>query len=493
MSFRLGGSTWEPQTTEEHTDKIMERMNALLQENEIKDKDGNIVQLRQNYGNALYLLALGDGQRFADNDEKLSKAINSFNIELCDDQQIENLLPIAAVTRNPGSYSTLALTVTASEDGTCTIPAGTAAAYGNVNFVVQDEVVISAGATQIVTTICDTLGPIAVLTGEVTSFTTDIANLESVENLESSVPGVAAETVNELRRRIINGNTIKYSVDGCKGALEELTGVTYARVYFNYNTGESITLPGDVEVAPRTAYIVIHGYSDKIAEVYSEYMSAPTQNNNESTGTPSTVPVTIAASTTGNAVIPEGTTASYGGHTFVTAEPVTIPAGTSQIITFTCTTIGAIIVPVLGITALDQTIANVESVGNYTGAIPGTDDPRHSQNWVTSSGQAIPIHYDDASELNIFVKVFLKEGADFGTQVDNQIKRDLIVASSAWGIGESITQLSTSAPFVGCTYTDVAYTKVSTDGINWQDVIDIGCNVIPRVIDTTIEIEQLGD
>lgn len=493
MSFEINNETWVPQSTTEHAEAILEKINTLLQENDIRDASGEVVQLKQNFSNALYLLALGDAQRFADNDEKLSAAINSFNIELCDDAQIENLLPIAAVTRNPGSYSTLRLLATASEDGVCTIPAGTKAPYGNVNFIVQTDVVISAGSSQVINTVCDTLGPIAVLTGEVDSFDAQIANLETVVNYESSIPGVAPETTTELRQRLINGNTIKYSLDGCKGALEELTGVTYARVYFNFNTAETVTLPGGVILQPRTAYIVIHGESEQIAEVYSEYMSAPTQNAPGATGTYATVKVTVKAKSAGNAVLPASTTVTYQGHTFRLGSQQTVTAGNTAALTFTCTEWGPYEVPVLGITALDQEIENVESANNEETGIPGTFDPKHSQDWITSSGQAIPIKYDDASEQKVYVRVWLKEDAESGSQVENQVKRDLILASSQWQIGETVTQLLTCAPFVDCQYTEVAYTQISNDGISWSEYLDVGCNVIPRVTDGTISVRQMGD
>lgn len=400
MSFNINGETWQPKTAAEHADAIIEKINQLLQENNVLDADGNIAQLKANYGNALYLLALGDGDRFADNDAELSKAINSFNVELCDDQQIENLLPIAAMTRNPGSYSTLTLTVTASANNGCVIPAGTKAPFENVNFVVQSEVVLTAGATQNIETVCDTIGPVAVLTGEVNAFEVTIPNLESVTNAQSSVPGTSAESTNELRKRLIRGDTIKYSLDGVKNALEELTGVTYARVYFNYNNSATITLPGNVVVQPRTAYVVIFGSSPDIAKVYSEYMNAPTQN------------------------------------------------------------------------------------------APGATTTAKEQDYVTNSGQAIPIYYDDATEKTIYVKVVLKEDAEAGTQVDNQIKRDLILSSAAWKVGEEITSLVTSVPFADISYTDVAYTLVSEDGETWENQIEIGCNVVPRVTDASITIEQ---
>ena len=170
MSFEINGNTWTPQSAQEHALSIMERVNALLQEHNVTDEQGNVIQLQANFANALYLLSLGDGDRMAANDEKLSAAINSFNVELCDDAQIENLLPIAAMGRNTGSYSTLLLTATASEDGDCLIPAGTKAPYNDVNFVVTADTLIEAGTYAKVPTRCDTVGAITVLTGEITSF-----------------------------------------------------------------------------------------------------------------------------------------------------------------------------------------------------------------------------------------------------------------------------------------------------------------------------------
>ena len=490
MSFKIDGEEWQPKTASEHADLLIQKINELLQANGIEDKDGNIIQLKKNYGNALYLLALGDGQRFAENDEALSKAINSFNIELADDQQIQNLLPIAAMTRNPGSYSTLQLVATASDDGQCIIPAGTKAPYGDVNFVTQIEVVISAGSTAIVDTVCDTLGPVVVLSGEITAFESEIANLESVTNPTSSVPGVAPETTNQLRKRLLAGDTIKYSLNGCKNALEELTGITHARVYFNYNTSEDLILPGGVEVAPRTAYIVVLGSSDKIAETYAEYMNAPTQNDANAEGSYSQVTIHVIAGSGGSATLPQGTSVTYDGHVFETSSAVTIQADASQDIVFTCTQWGAFEVPALGIQALDQTISNVESAYNPQAAVPGTGDPKHSQDWITNSGQSIPIKYDDAKKVNIYIKVYLEQNAEAGSSVENQIKKDLIYASANWEIGEIVTQVLCNAPFVDCLYTDVAYVKISKDGTNWYDSIEMNANEIPRITDATISIEQ---
>jgi len=492
MSFTMGGKTWKPLTAIEHANRILENVNELLKESGAKDKDGNVIQLKQNYSNALYLLALGDGQRFADNDEKLSRAINSFNIELCDDAQIENLLPIAAVSRNTGSPTTLRLTVKAATGGACTIPKGAKAPYGNVNFIVQETAVISAGSAQVLETVCDTIGPLAVLSGEVKAFDRQFANLENVENRESSVPGVAAETTNELRRRLIIGDTIRYSLDGCKGALESLIGVSYARVFFNFNTRSPITLSGGVSIKPRTAHIVIHGNSDKIAETYAAYMSAPTQNSPVAKGTHSSVIVTVRASDSAGAAVPAHTSVSYQGYTFVCGKETKIPAGEQRRILFICTKQGAFTVPAGAIEKLDSDIQNVVYAANSEMGIAGTPNPARMQEWVSASGQRVPIYFDRAGEKIIFVRVWLSDGADNGTHIQNQIKRDLIISSADWTIGQSVTQLLTGKPFIQCTYTNVAYTQVSLDGETWKSMVEVGCNVIPRIADATISIEQVG-
>lgn len=495
MSFQINGETWQPKTATEHADLIIDRINELLQENNVTDKDGNIVQLRKNYGNALYLLALGDGQRLADNDAELSKAIDSFNIELADEQQIENLLPIAAITRNPGSYSTLKLTVTASEDGECIVPAGTKAPFENMNFVTQAEAIIPAGHTQTIETVADVIGPVVVLTGEVTEFDTEIANLESVENLQSSVPGNAAETTDSLRRRILKGQTIPYSLDGVKLALEELTGINHARVYFNFNVTGNLALPGNIEVAPRTAYIVINGQSEELAATYARYMSAPTQNVGDPTGTKTTVVLLITAGEDG-ATVPEGTTFVYDGVTFANASEVVIAANDTESVTFTAEEVGPVIIPAdsIYLTDLDPEVAGVIAVQNNA-SVPGTAKTAWEQDYVTASGQLIPIKYDTAENTTIYVKIYIMKKVDtdegLTDQVVNQLKKDLIKSSAAWQIGESITSLITSVPFENCTYTNVAYTQVSTDGVTYQNIVEVPANSIPRIIDETIDVQEL--
>lgn len=493
MGFKIDDTEWLPQTTQEHATAWMEEINALLEANNVTDENGNIVKLSQSFASALYLQVLAGASRLEKNDEKLNAGINSLNVEACDDQQIENLLPIAAITRNTGSYSTLTLTVTADAENVCVIPAGTKAPFKNVNFIVQTQIVLQPGTTQNIATVCDTIGAIVVLKGEITAFETQIPNLAGVVNNVSSIPGNNAETTASLRQRIIKGNTIPYSLDGVKIALEELTGVNHARVFFNYNTSGTLTLVGGIELQPRTAYVVINGESESIAETYARYMNAPTQNapGASSTGSYTTVEMLVTAGA-GDATVRSGTSFSYDGMMFKLPPGMitSVTRKTTASIKFYAIDVGPVTIPAGAITAFDTTIANVVNITNKA-SVPGIAKTAYSQNYISGSGQTIPIKYDKAENEIVFVKVVIAKTGESGSQIENQIKRDLIAASASWIIGQNITSLLTSAPFADCTYTEVAYTQVSRDGETWVNLIETSVNAIPRVSDDTITVEGL--
>ena len=488
MGFKIDDTEWLPQTTQEHATAWMEEINALLEANNVTDENGDIVKLSQSFASALYLQILAGASRLEKNDEKLNAGINSLNVEACDDQQIENLLPIAAITRNTGSYSTLTLTVTADAENVCVIPAGTKAPFKNVNFIVQTEIILQPGTTQNIATVCDTIGAIVVLKGEITAFETQIPNLAGVVNNVSSIPGNNAETTASLRQRIIKGNTIPYSLDGVKVALEKLTGVNHARVFFNYNTSGTLTLAGGIELQPRTAYVVINGESESIAETYARYMNAPTQNapGASSTGSYTTVEILVTAGS-GNATVPKGTSFLYDGMTFKSDAEKTVGAGSTVSVGFTAIDVGPVTIPAGAVTAFDTNIENAVNITNKA-SVPGIAKTAYSQNYISESGQTIPIKYDKAENEIVFVKVFIAKIGESGSQIENQIKRDLIAASASWIIGQNITSLLTSAPFADCTYTEVAYTQVSRDGETWVNLIETSVNAIPRVSDDTITV-----
>jgi hypothetical protein len=221
-------------------------------------------------------------------------------------------------------------------------------------------------------------------------------------------------------------------------------------------------------------------------------MSAPTQNapNASDTGTPTTVEIYITASG-GNAEIPEGTYFIYDNVQFTIDEAITVADGTTESVGFTANEVGAITIPANSVTSFANVIANVSNVTNAK-SVEGLNKTAYKQEYITESGQSIDINYDKATNVQVFVKVVLAKGENNDSeQIRNQIKRDLISSSAEWVIGQDVTSLITSSPFINCSYAEVAYTLVSTDGETWGNRIETACNSIPHLSDSTIIIESL--
>lgn len=448
MSFSIDGAVWEPETTLEHAEKIRNGVNALLLENGITDQDGNTLQMTRSFANAFWLLSLAFGNRVADMDEKLQAAINSFNIALCDDQQVSNLLPITGVTPSHGSYSTVGLECTASQDGTCVVPKGTRIETPDGHeFLTDSRLVLSAGSTGAVTATCSEVGPVVVLAGKLTAFSTRVANLAKVTNPKSSIPGKAAETVASMRSRILLGNTVAYSLEGVQEAILELTGISFCHIYFNYSSTAPLPIAGGVSLLPRHAYIVVEGDSDKIAATYSHYMTAETQNGD---GTDSVKYTKAEGLSEWDPSVTYYTMASDGKYAEVDQSVVTKP-------------------------------------------VSGTDYYTRNtlQFFMTGAGQQVPVMYDHAGHRTVYVRIVLKSGYDATDGVVGQLCGDLIEASSTWNIGELVTTLLTGAVFESVTYTSVAYTNVSLDGKTWTDSVDPGANYRPVVSDDTISVMSI--
>lgn len=276
MSFEINGVTWTPESASTHALSMLASINAYRQ-------GLGLSQLSASPSNALWLLLLACGGNIQAYDEQLAGAINSFNLALCTDQQILNLLPIAGTSLIPATYSTVDLLVTAGPGGEVTVPAGTLATYNDngvtVSFIVGTTETIPAGTSKTMTLSSVIPGSFVVVPGQINSFSTNIPNLASVTNPGASIPGTAEETPAQARQRLISGNVFSWGLDGCIRALRALQGINNAQVYFNYSSTLDMTLQGGVIVPPRSSYVVVSGdpaSTTGIAEAYTNSMTAPT-------------------------------------------------------------------------------------------------------------------------------------------------------------------------------------------------------------------------
>lgn len=272
MSFSYNNETWTPKSSNEHAVDLLNNINTVLSSNGITNL------LKALLTNAIWIVCLALGAVRASFDQILYRAQNSLNIEMCDDNQILNLLPIAGTELIEGSYSIVTISVTASSEGSCIVPAGSQLPYINgVLFETTEELTVLSEATGTVTAVCDTKGFIEVAVGQLNSFISNITNLQSVTNLAEALPGRSDETPSDAKKRLIDGKTIDNNVDGTIKALRTLAGVNSAQVFFNPSSTTNLILAGSITLLPRHAYIVILGASELIAQTYVERMTAETQ------------------------------------------------------------------------------------------------------------------------------------------------------------------------------------------------------------------------
>ena len=272
MSYTGNGSTWTPQTTIQHANNMLATLNATL-------LSLSLPTLTPSYSNIIWLILLAVGAIAAVFDQALSAAKNSFNIASCDDAQILNLLPIAGTSLIPGSYSTLNVIVTATSGGTLTVPSGSHVIVSGISnrFLTQSTITVPAGTSVTTPTVCDTIGAISVVSGQVSGFVESFSNFGSVINTVSAVLGSPQETVAQVRTRLLNGNTVANNINGLITALKELPGIVNAAAYFNISPTLTLTLSGVITLNPRTVYMVVNGSSSLIASTYASLMNAPTQ------------------------------------------------------------------------------------------------------------------------------------------------------------------------------------------------------------------------
>lgn len=269
MSFTVNGQTWIPQTAATHAATQLDYLNSL-----------NVAPtLVASPTNALWLNYLGSGSIQAEYDDKLYAASQSFNVATCDDNQVLNLAPVTGTSLIPATYSTVYLDVTAASAGNATVTAGTLAPFNGYSFSVGTTTVVPAGTTVSIFCTCTTPGPILALAGQITSFATSIANVQTVNNPLNSTQGNDTESITAFRQRLIKGNgTVNWDLDGTINAIRALQGIVSANVFFNYDTVANLTLPGGITVPPRHARILIQGsdVTGMIPDTYANRMTAPT-------------------------------------------------------------------------------------------------------------------------------------------------------------------------------------------------------------------------
>ena len=251
-------------SVEDNASEYIDKVNNLLAQYGVTDKDGNPAQLAKLAGSPLWLMALADGQNIAEWQERLRNAYNAIDIANCEDSQVENLAVLAGAVKREGSAPYIILRVTNTTNNSITINSTNCIATDTLT---QNEWYSGQNYELIVDETADLVFYCRQRSVEVPK---DIAfTLHNIEASWSDLSAVsvsasrvleAPETLAQLRNRIIMRRARYDTISQAEIAISGLDGVSKCSIWFNKNQTAPITLPGGKTLPARTAYICIQGY-----------------------------------------------------------------------------------------------------------------------------------------------------------------------------------------------------------------------------------------
>lgn len=276
----LDGRSYVVNTPTENAFALLDFVNQFMVDNNVKDRNGNIVQFKISLASPIWLIIIGIGYMATVCQKIMYAVAQAFNIADCSDQQVLSLAKIARMQRKEGSYTTVVCTATASSEGSCHITTDLEATvtYEGVDYKFHPiyEETIAAGLSAEVILMCSVTGPVYFESGAITGFDTAVENLQSFTS-SAPQPGSGLESISSLRTRMMTNEAISPLTGAIQG-INALDGVTKATVLYNPNYDSSMVLGGKT-VPPKKAVIFVQGYSDNIAQEYYRHMAAQTYND----------------------------------------------------------------------------------------------------------------------------------------------------------------------------------------------------------------------
>lgn len=276
-------------SVEDNASEYIDKVNNLLAQNGVVDKEGNPAQLAKLAGSPLWLMALADGQNITEWQERLRNAYNAISITNCEDSQVANLAVLAGVIKREGSAPYIILRVTNTTNDSITI--------NSVNCIATDTLTqnewysgqnyeLTVGETADLAFYCRQRSVevprdiLFTLHNTTESSWTDL----SAVSVSASRMLEAPESLAQLRNRIIMRMNRYDIISQAETAISGLDGISKCSIWFNKNQNAPITLPGGIVLPARTAYICIQGYDAEnlIARTFFSYAIVNTLQTAES-------------------------------------------------------------------------------------------------------------------------------------------------------------------------------------------------------------------
>lgn len=271
-------------TTEENASDYLDKVNNLLAQYGVVDKDGNPARLVALAGSPTWLFSLAQGQNTTEWQERLRKAYYSLDIEKCDDEQVYVLATLAGVLFKEQSSPMISLLVKNTEDVAITINASSCYAidsFGENKWYPGNAYTLASQEEARILFYCsDKAGstpPNTLFTIKSSYSPAEFADISIVAS-ESSTILFQGETAADLRNRVLLGSYAFDQITQAQTAIQNLNGITKCSIYFNPDANLPLPLPGSIQLPPRTAFVCVQGVDtdDLLATTYFKYMNVQT-------------------------------------------------------------------------------------------------------------------------------------------------------------------------------------------------------------------------
>ncbi len=175
---------------------------------------------------------------------------------------LSSLVKINGLSRKSASYSTCQVTLTGTA-GTV-IPAGKLQDTAGNSWSIPTNTTIPAAGVITVSAVCDTIGEIAALVGDITKIATPQYGWISATNTVAAVPGQPVETDAELRARQAISTSIPSQTlrEGIIASIASISGVTRYKVYENDTSDNTVTENNPLGLPEHCIAAVVEGGTD---------------------------------------------------------------------------------------------------------------------------------------------------------------------------------------------------------------------------------------
>jgi hypothetical protein len=411
---------------------ILNRVNELLNENNIMDSTGNeIARMEQNVANPAWLFALACGQLHTSWQEQLAKAYSALDPQNCEDDQVLVLASLAGIQRGNGTPSHITVLIINTSASGVQVPIGTTftETYANQTWVMNKTVTIGAGGQQYVTLFTTTDGEYNVPSGLTFSYS---GNLPIVcESTSESTGGSNIETISSLRNRISQGEDTSNFITQTKTAIEFLSGIESCSIWFNSDSVNNLVI-GQGSASRVT--VAISNTSNLALEVPA---GTSFTDNSANKSWVLKNKITIAGQSQKNATL-------YS----VLGEDISINSGTtftySGELTITCTSVansivGSITIPprnaYLSLKGYDYSGKVAETYYAYMN-VPATVGSQQEKYLLGQ--QELTVNFDYTQEITVKIYVTMK-ASDMAVGAEGAVKNAIMAHSGTLACGEDVT------------------------------------------------------